>query len=101
MSVDGLWNISVKTPMGVQRGVLDLRTQSGQLQGKLTNNLGEMPIEDGRIEGDRLLFLLKMTKPIRMTFEHDVTVDGDRMTGTVKAGFLGSAPFSGERAPST
>lgn len=100
MSVDGLWNVSVKTPMGAQRGVLELRSEGAQLFGKLTNGLGEMSLDNGRIEGDRLLFSLKMTKPIKMTFEHDLVVEGDQMTGKVKAGFLGSAPFTGERASS-
>jgi hypothetical protein len=100
MQVDGLWNVFVKTPMGPQKGVLDLRSEGAQVFGKLTNGLGEMVLENGRIEGTRLIFSLKMTKPIRMTFEHDVIVEGDRMTGTVKAGFLGTAPFNGQRASS-
>jgi hypothetical protein len=100
MQVDGLWNVFVKTPMGPQKGVLDLHCEGAQVFGKLTNGLGEMALENGRIEGTRLIFSLKMTKPIRMTFEHDVIVEGNRMTGTVKAGFLGSAPFNGERASS-
>jgi hypothetical protein len=99
MQLDGLWNVSVKTPMGAQKGVLELRSEGAEVFGKLTNGLGEMALENGRIEGERLLFSLKMTKPIKMTFEHDLIVEGDRMTGKVKAGFLGSAPFTGERVP--
>ena|SRR5437868_4454013 len=99
MSVDGIWNVAVKTPMGMQRGVLELRVEADQVTGRMTNPLGEMPIENIRIEGDRLFFTMKMTRPVRMTFEHEVVVEGDRMTGQVKAGFLGSAAFTAERAP--
>jgi hypothetical protein len=33
-----------------------------------------------------------------MTLEHSGTVDGDKISGNVKAGAFGSFPFSGTRA---
>jgi hypothetical protein len=36
--------------------------------------------------------------PIPMTLEFTVTVSGDAMTGSVKAGAFGSSPLTGVRA---
>jgi hypothetical protein len=40
---------------------------------------------------------MKMTVPMPMTLEGEATVDGDTLTGTVKAGAFGSFPINGTR----
>jgi len=39
-----------------------------------------------------------MKVPMPMTLECDATVDGDTITGGVKAGMFGTSPLSGTRA---
>ena len=39
-----------------------------------------------------------MKVPMPMTLEATATVDGDALTGSVKAGMFGSMPMSGTRA---
>ena len=38
-----------------------------------------------------------MTVPMPMTLEGEATIDGDALTGSVKAGAFGTFPMSGTR----
>ncbi|MGA2953393.1 MAG: hypothetical protein ABSD80_14285, partial [Caulobacteraceae bacterium] len=58
---------------------------------------GEQPIS-GTVDGDTLTWSASITMPIPMTLEFTVTVSGDAMTGSVKAGAFGSSPLTGVRA---
>jgi hypothetical protein len=40
---------------------------------------------------------MKMTVPMPMTLEGEATVDGDTITGGVKAGAFGTFPMTGTR----
>jgi hypothetical protein len=49
------------------------------------------------MDGNTLTWSMKMTVPMPMTLEGSATVDGDTVTGSVKAGAFGSFPLSGTR----
>jgi hypothetical protein len=62
-----------------------------------SNDKETVDILDAAADGDRLTWILKTTTPMKLTLKFDVTVDGDTMTGTAKAGILPSSKVHGTR----
>jgi len=98
MSADGTWNITTNTPMGAQKGTLELATDGGALSGKMSGQQGEIELKDGVVDGDSVSWKADITSPMAMTLEFSGTVDGDSISGNVKLGAFGNASFSGSRA---
>jgi len=73
MSIDGEWKITVNSPMGPQPSTLTLAVEGDVLTGSQSAQGTTSPIANGK-------------------------VDGDTLSGSVKAGSFGSFPFSGGRA---
>lgn len=97
MSVEGTWNLSVSTPIGKIKAVVELRDQDGILTGVAHGAGEEVPLDDLTLDGDRLTWKQAVTKPLRLNLTFDVTVDGDTLQGTSKAGRLPSSKVTGER----
>jgi hypothetical protein len=98
MAVDGTWNLVVNTPMGAQESTLVISASGATLTGTQSAGSGEgRPIE-GTVDGNDISWTASITKPMPMTLEFSGTVDGDNLTGNVKLGMFGSAPFTGTRA---
>ncbi len=98
MAVDGKWNLKIKTPMGEQSGVLSLAAAGAELTGEMTGNMGSVKIENGKVDGDKVMWHAKVTSPMPITLEFDGKVDGDALAGNVKLGAFGTSTFSGSRA---
>ena len=98
MAVDGKWNITIKTPMGDQTGVLTLKQEGDALTGEMSGSSGTAPIENGKVEGDTLSWHAKVTTPMPITLEFDGKVEGDSISGNVKLGAFGTSTFSGAAA---
>jgi len=99
MSVDGAWKTSINSPMGVQEGELDITAAGDSFTGKMKSRAGEQEIS-GKVDGDTLTWSAQITSPFPMTLEFTVTVSGDAMSGSVKAGAFGSSPLTGTRVQS-
>ncbi len=97
MSADGSWKTTINSPMGVQEGTLEINTSGASFTGKMEGRAGSQDIS-GTVDGDTLAWSAKITSPFPMTLEFTVTVAGDAMTGSVKAGAFGSSPLTGVRA---
>lgn len=95
--VQGKWNITIKTPMGDKLGVLDLKTDGTTLTGSLFNSEYQAAISDGKVDGNKLSWSAKITKPMRMSIKFTATVEADRISGAAKH-LLGKATFTGTRA---
>jgi hypothetical protein len=95
--VQGKWNITIRTPMGDKSGVLDLKTEGTALTGSLSDGDHYAAISDGKVDGNRLSWSAKITKPMRMSFKFTATVEADRISGAAKH-LLGKATFTGTRA---
>jgi hypothetical protein len=95
--VQGMWHITIKTPMGDKSGVLELKAEGTALTGSLSDDTHRIPISDGKVVGNELSWSAKITKPMRMNFKFTATVDADRISGFAKHA-LGKATFSGTRA---
>lgn len=98
MAVNGKWNLTIKTPMGEQKGVLTLAQEGDALTGDMSGAMGAVPIENGTVAGDSLKWHAKVTSPMPITLEFDGKLDGGNIAGSVKLGAFGSSTFSGTPA---
>ena len=98
MAIDGKWEIVINSPMGAQKATLDLKADGAALSGTQSAAQGSGPLENGKVDGNKVSWSAKITSPMPMTLEFAGTVDGDKLSGSVKAGSFGSFPFTGARA---
>ena len=98
--VGGTWAVMVSSPQGEMPSTLTL-TQSGDaLDGSMTSQFGTTSISDGRVQGRTVSFSMSMTvggQTFQMTAEAEV--DGNRMTGRLRASEMGTMNFTAERRP--
>ena len=97
MSVAGTYECVTKTPMGDQKSDVTIVVNGDTFTGTNSGQMGSMEMENGKVDGNKLTWSMKMTVPMPMTLEGEATVDGDTITGNVKAGAFGSFPLSGTR----
>lgn len=97
MSVAGSYECVTKTPMGDQKSVLTVNVDGDSWTGTNAGAQGALDVYDGKVDGNTLTWKMNMTVPMPMTLEGTATVDGDAITGSVKAGMFGSMPLSGTR----
>jgi hypothetical protein len=95
MAVDGKYEIVVQSPMGAQPSTLEINADGTGTQAAQGRS---QPISNGKIDGNTVSWSNAITTPFPMTLEFTGTVDGDKISGNVKAGSFGSFPFSGNRA---
>jgi len=76
---------------------LDIATNGGALTGTQQAAQGSGPLENGKVDGDNVTWSAKITSPMPLTLDFTGTVDGDKLSGSVKAGSFGSFPFTGNR----
>ena len=96
-AVDGQWDVTIKTPMGDQSSVFTVNSDGATFTGQVAGTLGSMDVKDGAVDGNTLTWKMDMTVPMPMTLEGTATVDGDSITGSVKAGAFGEMGLSGTR----
>ncbi len=94
--VQGKWNITIHTPIGERSGLLELIVSGKTLTGSLSDADHHVAISDGKIEGHRLSWQAKITKPMRLSFKFSAIVEEDRISGVARH-VLGTATFSGTR----
>lgn len=98
MSPGGSYDCVTKTPMGDQKGVLTIVPDGeDRFTGSITGDLGSMDISDGHISGNTLSWRMKMTMPMPMDLDCTATIEGDALTGKVKAGMFGEMELKGVR----
>ena len=97
MSADGTWNLTMQTPIGERKSTLELATSGAALSGKLTAEGNSTPIYDAKADGDTLTWKADIKNPMPLSLAFTAKVDGDKISGTVSAGAIGSWPFSGGR----
>ena len=98
MTVAGTWDIRIKTPIGDQTAqVTVVPDHIGGFTGKVSGGPGDLDIT-GNIDGQRLTWSMKTTKPMPLDLDCEATVDGDTLSGTVQAGLFGKMDLTGTRA---
>ena len=94
-NIIGNWDVTISTPMGAQVVSLEFTDEHS---GVARRGADSAPLQDVSVSGSDATFSVKVTQPIAITAKCAVTVDGDTMTGTASAGFLGKVALSGSRA---
>ncbi len=97
MSVAGVYDCVTKSPMGDQKSVLTLEVDGDTVTGSNVGAQGSLELEDGKADGNSASWSMNMTVPMPMKLEANVTVDGDALSGTVKAGAFGEMAMTGTR----
>ncbi len=98
-NVAGSYNCVVNSPLGEQKSVLTVNDNGdGTWSGTNTGDQGALDIYEGKVDGNTLTWKSDMKVPMPMTLECNATIDGDTLTGGVKAGMFGTFPMSGTRA---
>ncbi|MFE9864084.1 hypothetical protein ACFYPZ_15290 [Streptomyces sp. NPDC005506] len=97
MSVEGTWDLSISTPIGTIKAVVELRRQHSVLTGVAHGAGEEVPLAEVALDGDRLTWRQAVTQPMRLNLVFAVTVDGDTLIGTSKAGRLPASKVTGRR----
>ncbi|MGW1770412.1 hypothetical protein [Streptomyces sp. NPDC002104] len=107
MSVEGTWDLTVSTPIGRIGAVVELLRRDGVLTGIAHGAGEEVPLTDLVLalgadseadgDGDRLTWKQAVTRPMRLNLAFAVTVTGDSLAGTSKAGRLPASKVTGRR----
>ncbi|MBD3731599.1 MAG: hypothetical protein IE934_02600 [Sphingopyxis sp.] len=92
-----IWDCITKAPFGEQASVFTIVRDGDRFTGSNVADVGELPVIEGRIEGDRLIWKMPTDKPMRMTLVGKAVVEGDRLSGTVTMGAFGKAEMTGVR----
>jgi hypothetical protein len=98
MAVDGKWEIVINSPLGAQKASLEIATNGNALTGTQKAAQGSGPLENGKVDGNNVSWSAKITSPMPLTLDFAGTVEGDKLSGSVKAGSFGSFPFTGNRS---
>lgn len=99
MSIEGVWDLTIATPIGRIKPVIELSCEGAELIGIAHGAGEEVPLRDVLVDGDRITWKQSVTKPLRLNLTFAVTVDGDTLTGTSKAGRLPASKVTGRRRP--
>lgn len=95
--VDGSYECVTKSPMGDQKSVLTVNVDGDSWTGSNAGQMGSLDITDGKVDGNTLTWTMDMKVPMPMKLEGTATVDGDTITGQIKAGAFGTMAMSGTR----
>jgi poly(3-hydroxyalkanoate) synthetase len=83
--LSGPWQGTLSGGRGTVGTYVVLQTKAGQLSGTIgpDKNNQQQPIENARTSGNKVSFRSTMHTPDRtITFDYDLTLDGDAMHGT-------------------
>ena len=95
--VDGSYDCVTKSPMGDQKSVFTVNSSGDSFTGQNAGAMGSLDVENGKVDGNKLTWTMAMKVPMPMTLEAEATIDGDTLTGTIKAGAFGSMAMTGTR----
>jgi len=97
-SIDGEWNVVIKGPTGPMDNKLIVETVDGQIQARQGEDGAEFEtVDDISYTEGAVSWINKIKKPMKMKLQFSGVVDGDTMSGKVKAGFMGTFPFSASK----
>jgi len=94
--IDGDWDIILSTPVGPQKMVGHFETNGSDLSGYLAAAEGQQAFT-GTVQGNNLIFDLKVEKPMKITLKYNIVLDGTKLTGKCKMGIFGSAKLTGQK----
>lgn len=84
MSIDGSYKYIQVTPLGSIEGEITLKAEGNTLTGRATSPYGTGDIRNGKVDGNKLNWILKADIPGpmgEMNITVSATFDGDRIEG--------------------
>ena len=99
MPIEGVWDLTIATPVGRIKPVVELIRDGGEFTGVAHGAGEQVPLREIVVDGDRITWKQAVTKPLRLNLTFAVTVEGDALTGTSKAGRLPASKVTGRRRP--
>ena len=97
MDLTGVWDVTVKTPIGSLAVVYTFTEYDGALAGTATGKSETVGLHDVIVDRQRVTWRQSVTKPMRLNLEFDVEVHGDRLVGHSRAGRLPRSAVNGVR----
>lgn len=97
MSDEGIWDLTISTPIGRINAVVELHRAGGVYTGTAHGAGETVALTDVTVDGDRVAWKQAITTPLRLNLAFAVLIDGDTMTGTSKAGRLPASKVTGRR----
>lgn len=101
MSIEGEWDVTIKTPIGTLPVLYAFTRSSDGLAGTATYRDETVALQQVTSEtvdgGTRLTWRQSVTKPIRLNLNFDVVVHGEALSGHSRAGRLPRSAVSGTR----
>lgn len=94
---EGKWDVTISTPIGKLETKLAIHSDNGCIRGTATQDGETVEIIHPRDQEGKLVWELRVSKPMKLQLHFEVTVQGDIMTGTAKAGFLPASKLTGHR----
>jgi hypothetical protein len=97
MPIAGVWDVTIKTPIGSLPVVYTFTDDGGTIAGTAIGKDETVPLHDIVVDRQRVTWRQSVRKPIRLNLEFDVIVDGDQLTGYSRAGRLPRSAVTGKR----
>lgn len=93
----GEWDTTISTPIGKLSVLINLTNIDGQIIGTAKQGENIVTLDNPIIEGNRLKWSMKVSKPISLNLKFTVSADGNNMIGEAKAGMLPASKLVGYR----
>jgi len=93
----GTWNVTIDTPIAKIEAVFEIAEQDGTIAGVARTKDEVVNFYDVVANGNELNWLQDVTTPMKLKLKFAVTVDGDTMVGTSKAGIFPASKLQGTR----
>lgn len=93
-TLEGTWTMMIRSPTGTVTTTLVIERKNGELCGDQTGQGVTTPMTDVKFDGRDLSWVSLATKPIKLKCTFQGRLEGSRITGKMKAGFMGSYAFS-------
>jgi hypothetical protein len=94
----GSWDVTIDTPIGNIAAVFDITENDGSIQGVGRTDKESVDFYNVMADGNQLTWLQDVTTPMKLTLKFVVTVEGETMTGTSKAGIFPASKLQGTRS---
>jgi len=89
--------VTIETPIGKIEPTFEIVEENGSISGTARTDADSADFYDVVANGDQLTWKQDVTTPMKLTLNFAVTVDGDTMTGTSKAGIFPASKLYGSR----
>ena len=98
--VAGTWIVTVNGPQGTMTSTMTITQTSDAIDGNMISELGTAAIAEGRVNGRTVTWSASFQMGgERTTVNFEAEVDGNRMTGRLRAGETGTMTFTAEKKP--